>query len=36
MSLPLIQLTPSGPSPARRVVLTKRVQLLVAATGNPR
>jgi divalent metal cation (Fe/Co/Zn/Cd) transporter len=32
MSLPLIHLTPSGPSPARRAVLTKRVQLLVAAT----
>ena len=32
MSLPLIQLTPPGPSPARRTVLAKRVQLLVAAT----
>ncbi|WP_327023078.1 cation transporter [Micromonospora sp. NBC_01739] len=32
MSLPLIQLTPSGPSPLRRAVLTKRVQLLVVAT----
>ncbi|RSM60074.1 cation transporter [Actinoplanes sp. ATCC 53533] len=32
MSLPLIQLTPSGPSQARRAVLAKRVQLLVAAT----
>ncbi len=32
MSLPLIRLAPSGPSPARRAVLAKRVQLLVAVT----
>jgi divalent metal cation (Fe/Co/Zn/Cd) transporter len=32
MSLPVIQLTPSGPSPQRRAVLAKRVRLLVAAT----
>lgn len=32
MSLPLIQLTPSGPGPARRAVLARRVRLLVAAT----
>ncbi|MFI6824521.1 cation transporter [Micromonospora sp. NPDC050187] len=32
MALPLIDLTPPGPSPARRAVLARRVQLLVAAT----
>ncbi|WP_431895933.1 cation transporter [Micromonospora haikouensis] len=32
MDLPLVQLAPSGPSPARRAVLAKRVRLLVAAT----
>lgn len=32
MSLPLIHLTPPGLTPARRAVLAKRVQLLVAAT----
>jgi len=32
MSLPVIQLTPSGPTPERRAVLAKRVRLLVAAT----
>ncbi|MFG3702450.1 cation transporter [Micromonospora sp. NPDC047620] len=32
MSLPLINLTPAGPSPARRAVLARRVRLLVAAT----
>ena len=32
MSLPLLQLIPSGPGPARRAVLARRVQLLVAAT----
>ncbi|MFE9654428.1 cation transporter [Micromonospora sp. NPDC006431] len=31
MTLPLIQ-TPAGPSPARRMVLARRVRLLVAAT----
>jgi divalent metal cation (Fe/Co/Zn/Cd) transporter len=32
MSLPLIQLAPPGPGPARRAVLARRVRLLVAAT----
>lgn len=32
MSLPLIQLTPAGPTPARRAVLARRVRLFVAAT----
>ncbi|WP_435585949.1 cation transporter [Micromonospora aurantiaca (nom. illeg.)] len=32
MSLPLMPLTTSGPSPARRAVLTRRVRLFVAAT----
>ncbi|MEU5949164.1 cation transporter [Micromonospora sp. NPDC047465] len=32
MSLPLINLTPAEPSPARRAVLARRVRLLVAAT----
>ncbi|MFG2053313.1 cation transporter [Micromonospora sp. NPDC048930] len=32
MNLPLINLTPTGPSPARRLVLARRVRLLVAAT----
>ncbi|MFY1593748.1 cation transporter [Micromonospora sp. WMMD737] len=32
MALPLIDLTPAGPSPARRAVLARRVRLLVAAT----
>ncbi|GLY24197.1 cation transporter [Micromonospora sp. NBRC 101691] len=32
MNLPLIDLTPTGPSPARRQVLARRVRLLVAAT----
>jgi divalent metal cation (Fe/Co/Zn/Cd) transporter len=32
MSLPLFPLTPAGPSPARRAMLTRRVRLLVAAT----
>ncbi|OZV83644.1 cation transporter [Micromonospora echinospora] len=32
MSLPLIDLTPAGPSPQRRAVLARRVRLLVAAT----
>ncbi|MEU4642471.1 cation transporter [Micromonospora sp. NPDC023814] len=32
MTLPLINLTPAGPSPARRAVLARRVRLLVAAT----
>ncbi len=32
MSLPLIALTPSGPSPQRRAILARRVRLLVAAT----
>ncbi|MEV0325647.1 cation transporter [Micromonospora echinospora] len=32
MSLPLINLTPAGPSPQRRAVLARRVRLLVAAT----
>ena len=32
MNLPLIHLTPPGPTAARRAVLAKRVQLLVAAT----
>ncbi|MFJ5543530.1 cation transporter [Micromonospora chalcea] len=32
MSLPLIPATPAGPAPARRVLLTRRVRLLVAAT----
>jgi divalent metal cation (Fe/Co/Zn/Cd) transporter len=32
MSLPVIQLTPSGPTPERRAVLAKRVRLLVAVT----
>ncbi|WP_416904447.1 cation transporter [Micromonospora echinospora] len=32
MNLPLINLAPTGPSPARRQVLARRVRLLVAAT----
>jgi divalent metal cation (Fe/Co/Zn/Cd) transporter len=32
MSLPLIPLTPAGPTPARRAALARRIQLLVAAT----
>ena len=32
MALPLMNLTPAGPSPARRQVLVRRVRLLVAAT----
>ncbi|KAB1137405.1 cation transporter [Micromonospora sp. DT46] len=32
MTLPLIDLTPAEPSPARRAVLARRVRLLVAAT----
>ncbi|QLQ36547.1 cation transporter [Micromonospora robiginosa] len=32
MTLPLVALTPAGPSPARRQVLARRVRLLVAAT----
>ncbi|MEU6077937.1 cation transporter [Micromonospora sp. NPDC047074] len=32
MSLPLIQVNPAGPSPARRALLTRRVRLFVAAT----
>lgn len=32
MNLPLIDLAPAGPSPARRQVLARRVRLLVAAT----
>jgi divalent metal cation (Fe/Co/Zn/Cd) transporter len=32
MTLPLIDLAPAGPSPARRQVLARRVRLLVAAT----
>ncbi|MFY1621580.1 cation transporter [Micromonospora sp. WMMD735] len=32
MSLPLIQLTPAGPTPTRRAVLARRVRLFVAAT----
>jgi divalent metal cation (Fe/Co/Zn/Cd) transporter len=32
MSLPLIQLSPAGPTSARRAVLARRVRLLVAAT----
>ncbi|MDW3845654.1 cation transporter [Micromonospora sp. BRA006-A] len=32
MTLPLVTLTPAGPSPARRRVLARRVRLLVAAT----
>ncbi|WP_249997482.1 cation transporter [Actinoplanes sp. M2I2] len=32
MSLPLIPPAPSGPSPDRRAILTRRVRLLVAAT----
>ncbi|MFV2110840.1 cation diffusion facilitator family transporter [Micromonospora sp. LOL_025] len=32
MTMPLINLTPAGPSPARRQVLARRVRLLVAAT----
>lgn len=32
MSLPLIQLTRAGPTPARRAVLARRVRLFVAAT----
>ncbi|MEV6600061.1 cation transporter [Actinoplanes sp. NPDC051346] len=32
MNLPLLHLTPGGPSPARRQVLARRVRLLVAAT----
>ncbi|XTZ15324.1 cation transporter [Micromonospora echinospora] len=32
MSLPLVNLTPPGPSPQRRAVLARRVRLLVAAT----
>ncbi|TDC84340.1 cation transporter [Micromonospora sp. KC606] len=32
MGLPLIQLAPTGPTPARRAVLARRVRLFVAAT----
>jgi hypothetical protein len=32
MSLPLIPITPAGPTSERRSVLTRRIQLLVAAT----
>jgi divalent metal cation (Fe/Co/Zn/Cd) transporter len=32
MSLPLIPIVPLGPSPERRSILTRRIQLLVAAT----
>jgi divalent metal cation (Fe/Co/Zn/Cd) transporter len=32
MSLPLIPLTPTGPAAQRRIVLTRRIRLLVAAT----
>jgi divalent metal cation (Fe/Co/Zn/Cd) transporter len=32
MDLPLLQIQPPGPDPARRAVLAKRVRLLVAAT----
>jgi len=32
MSLPLLPITPAGPGPERRGVLTRRIQLLVAAT----
>jgi divalent metal cation (Fe/Co/Zn/Cd) transporter len=32
MSLPLIPIAPPGPSPERRSILTRRIQLLVAAT----
>ncbi|MGW5576672.1 cation transporter [Micromonospora chokoriensis] len=32
MTLPLVTLTPAGPSPARRQVLARRVRLLVGAT----
>jgi divalent metal cation (Fe/Co/Zn/Cd) transporter len=32
MSLPLVPVTPAGPSPARRAMLARRIRLLVAAT----